>query len=102
MTMDHKVSCETQGHLWNGLGYCVMCKAVRPDWQCSECGEPCNASVPHTCYEDYRELKAEVEKLRGIVSHQDAELVERLRPALQKIAYNGHWSSEYMRKVAHE
>lgn len=61
MNASTQISCATQGHLWNGLGYCIMCKckSVRPDWDCSECGEPCNASVPHTCYSDYRDIKAE-------------------------------------------
>lgn len=88
-TSNQEVSCETQGHLWNGLGYCIMCKSPRPDWQCSECGEPCNASVPHTCYVDYRALKAEVVQLRKDKAWLQDE-VNRMGPALRTshAAYN--------------
>lgn len=74
------ISCATDGHLWNGLGYCVMCRAVRPDWECSECGEPCNASVPHTCYADYRAIKAELNRLRARAASRCAHIRRKPRP----------------------
>jgi len=65
-------NCEKDGHIFGSAGVCVFCLTPRPPARsgiCSECAEPWNEFVPHTCYVHYDKFK---KTLQNIVECYDA------------------------------